>query len=513
MQALIQNPYSRERWSDIRVNFELVDVDAAENASVTATSEAVLSKPDQTHNRIDSMDKKIASGEHNYFILDGSYILPEETDNGEVGWWSGEISGADGVFSTPQVLEFNFSSDQSSIGVTVVFDDKTNQYATDFTIQVYDSTMTLLGEDIVEGNNRSVYVSDMPIDGYRKVKITFYKTSIPHRRVRVAEVVFGIVQTFDKTSTTELKLLYEISPWMENLPSRELTITVENLDRRYNMINPQGIYKYLQEGQGLTAAIGVGESQSTIERVNMGRTYYAYSAAENSSMTAKITAYDWFYFMDGICRIGTTGIWTVDDAIAAVIADCGLPITTHIPTEIGSRTVGKCIPSDATHKEAIRLIAQASMSVCFFNRDDDLEFIDLVLGTAVDTLENGALYDPASVSVSDRVNIVELTASDEYVGTETIYRSQNKETGEVDKVKTVSNPLAVNSGVSDWILAVLQKRINYSLQERGNPAREVGDTVKIHDAYSENRDAIMIREEYQFNGALKASSIAWEGIE
>ncbi|MDD4564764.1 MAG: hypothetical protein PHE79_04735 [Eubacteriales bacterium] len=512
MQPLKQNPYGPERWSDIRVSFELVDVDAAENAQVTATSEAAISELDQTHNRVDGMDKRLASLEHNYFVLDGSYILPDEIDNGEVGWWSSEISGNDGILSTPQVLEFDFTANQSSIGFTVIFDDRADQYATSFKIQVYGSTGILLGEDIVIDNDNARYVSNMPVDGYRKVKLTFLKTSVPRRRVRIAEVVFGIIQTFDETNTMEMRLLNEVSPWAESLPSAELAITVENQDRKYNMINPQGVYKYLQEGQGMNAAIGVGATKASIERVNMGRTYYTSSQAEDNSMTAKLIAHDWFYFMDGKCRIGMTGTWTVTEAVSAVIADSGLPIAINIPAAIGNRTIGKCISQDATHKEAIRLIAQASKSVCFFNRDDELQFIDMALGEVADTLDNSNLRNPAKVSVSDRVNKVEVTARDEYSGVEVIYTATNKALGEVDKVKTVNNPLVVGSDVAEWILAVLQKQINYSLQERGHPAREIGDTVKIYDDYGENRNAIIVREEYQYSGYLKANTEAWEGL-
>ena len=35
-------PYSDERWSDFRVTFELVDIDAAEGAVPVATSEAAI---------------------------------------------------------------------------------------------------------------------------------------------------------------------------------------------------------------------------------------------------------------------------------------------------------------------------------------------------------------------------------------------------------------------------------------------------------------------------------------
>ena len=118
----LYNPYADERWSNIRVVFELVDIDAAEDATPTVTSEAEISKLAQTHNRVVEMEKKLATLEQNYFLLDGSFELPDETDNGEVGWWSGEISDSNGAIN--QVLEFNFTEPQSSIGFTIAFDEK-----------------------------------------------------------------------------------------------------------------------------------------------------------------------------------------------------------------------------------------------------------------------------------------------------------------------------------------------------------------------------------------------------
>ena len=109
---------------------------------------------------------------------------------------------------------------------------KANQYATDFKIEVFDPSDSLVSEDIVVGNTLNRYISEMPVDGYKRVKITFTKTSQPFRRIRVSEVVFGIIQNFDDANTTDLKLLYEISPSMENLPANELTVTIENTDRK-----------------------------------------------------------------------------------------------------------------------------------------------------------------------------------------------------------------------------------------------------------------------------------------
>ena len=54
-------------------------------------------------------------------------------------------------------------------------------------------------------------------------------------------------------------------------------VTIENIDRKYNMINPQGIYKFLQQGQGLNVEIGVGPGQ-IISSVSIWGDFLLYQA-------------------------------------------------------------------------------------------------------------------------------------------------------------------------------------------------------------------------------------------
>lgn len=505
-------PYPDVRWSSLRVIFELVDVNAAEDATPLASGEAEISRLSHTHNRIMEMSKKLATLEQNQFLLDGSYNLPD-TENGEVGWWSEKMSASNGVFETPQVLEFLFTADRSSVGFMIVFDEKANEFATDFTIEIFDGEGILLSEDAITDNKEHTFIAETPVSGYRKVRITFARTSKAYRRVRVCEVVFGIIQTFDESNSTSARILYEISPSAERLPSSELVITIENADRKYNMINPKGIYQYLQQGQPLTAELGVGIKKGFIERVNMGRFYFTCSSAEDDAMTSQIIAHDWFYRLDrSTCRLGTTGAWYLGEALAAVIADCGLPVNVFIPPNIGARIVKRCIPQNASYREAIRLLSQAGMCTCYFNRDGVLVFADLIETEPVDILDHSNLHKPVKVKVTDPVNTVEVIARDEYTGVETVYTASNKEPGETDHILTIRNPLVASADVAAWLLAIHQKRVRYGLTERGNPAREIADTVRIFDAYLENRNAIITKEEYLFDGTLKANAEAWGGI-
>jgi hypothetical protein len=124
--------------------------------------------------------------------------------------------------------------------------------------------------------------------------------------------------------------------------------------------------------------------------------------------------------------------------------------------------------------------------------------------TADDELNPDNMYSMGGVGVSEPVDCVELTVYNEYAETETLYTS-----GAGRRVKAVENPCAHNGQeVADWILAQCNRRIRYDKQNRGNPAVEIGDTLKIHDAYSENRNAVVIGQDINFDGGLSAKTKA-----
>jgi hypothetical protein len=437
--------------------------------------------------------------------LNGSYkIVPDSVSGEQTGWWSDSLSDENGDFSSPPTLTFNFTEDHSSIGFTIYFDDKTGEIPTNLTASAYDSTDTLIDETTID-NDAVKCVIELQVENYRKVIFQFNKSN-PYRRIRVAEVAFGIIQDFDESNIKSASMLYEVSPTAEYLPSNELRLVIDNTDQKYNMGSPSSVYDFLQTGQPILSELGVGERKDDIEYVNTGIYYFTRSQAEDNSMTAEIVSNDrLFQLGKTICKIGTTGTWTVSDAVTAVIADSGVDIPVVMPAEIGARVIGKAIPSDATHREALRLIAQAGQSTCFINRDDELQFVEVTVGTPVDSLDNDNLSKYAQPFVSDRVNTVALTAYDEYAEIETVYTAQNLGTYETPQVFSFDNPLGTQA-TADWMLAMKQMRRTYDLYERGNPARELTDTVTVTDKFGNVADTVITSEQYEFDGTLSAIS-------
>jgi len=498
--------YPDARKCEAKATFRFVDTDAAGDATATATEYADASQLEQTHDGTETMTAKYATLETNGWPLDGTAaILPDDVAGIDTGFWS-NISGADGTFGVEPALTFDFTANHSSVGFTVIFDAGTHPAR--FTIDAYDASDLLISTADVACTSDSEPVS-MPTANYRKIVLTFTETQQPYQRIRLAEVVFGLVKNYDKHNTKNASLLYEISPIAENLPSNELVIVVDNSDRSYNMVNPNGLYSYLQQSQPIDVTLGVGFP--TPEHVNMGRFYYTKSVSKDSSLTTEITANDRFYSLGkSICRIGITGTWTVAAAVAAIIADSGISIAVSIPANVASRTVNKCIPSTATHREALRLVAQAGRSTCYFDRNDVLTFVEIAAGAPTDTLDNDNMSEVAEITVSDRVNYVEVTVEDEYADTKNIYTADGVATGETAQTLSVKNPLVYEgASVADWLLSMSQHRLRYTLYERGNPAREIADTVTVYDAYGENSAAVITQEDYKYDGALSSVTKGW----
>lgn len=503
-------PYADTITPDANIQFELIDVDAAEVATAAASADGVaFTDIAQTHDEITQNSLKIATLEQNIWCLDGSWQLPKQSgENGETGWWSEVVSGVNGTFNDNPLLTFTFSEPQSSDGFTIVFDTKAHEVAAAFTIKTYNADNTLINTASVSGNSETIVIVDCPSLNYSKMTVNFTKTAKPYRRVRVTEVVFGYLQQFSKNKIVSFKLAWETALYMQNLPSGKLSVTIDNSDKAYNVLNPQGIYKFLQAGQGINTMLALNG-----ETMNMGRYFFTGATANDDALTATITGYDLFYRLDqSTCTIGATGSWSVAEAVAAVIADSGEDITTDIPSEIGARNIRKCIPSDTSHREALRLIAQAGMTHIFIDRLNRLAMRDIAFAESVDSLNADNMTTWGNAKDTGLINKVTIEAADEYAGSDPlIYTATNQQPGEPVQVLEIENPLVNSQAVAEWILAMVGKRNQYTITSMSNPARDITDCISIESVYGTHDLALMTKREINFSGSMLDNITAYGG--
>lgn len=489
------SPYLDTRIVDVSIVFKLLDTEAADNAVPFASGAEPISSISQLTSENNRPSVKWATLERNLWILDGTWdILPEDTAGEGIGLWT-VLSDGDGQFSVPPMLTMVLLEPASSIGFTLRFDELAEQWPASVLITAYS------GESILSERAFSVagpvLKAPLPVEGYDRVTFAFPTTAAPYRRVRLYSVLFGIIQEFDRTSIVSASWVAGASPETEEFPSRELTFTFDNADRKYNLINPEGLYRYLQDGQIIESGIRIGG-----ELVDMGRHYFQKAAAKDSALTAEITANDRAYWLDReTYDSGSTGTWAFGDAVFSVLGEAA---QADIPPEIQSRMVNRCIPTGTSKREAVRLLSQAARCACWIDRMGRYVFRELLPGASVDVLDQNNMPNMDGISVADRVDSVVLKVRNEFASgsSELVFTAGNG-----PNTVTVDNPCAYDGQtVADWLLAAMQRRLRYSCENRGNPAVEIGDTITIYNAYDEAGDAVVTGYEFSYDGGLTAKT-------
>lgn len=506
------NPYASVIRSSANISFELIDVNAINVASVSANvAAAPFTATGQTIDHITQMTRKIATFEPNQWQLDGTWRLPRRKGvSGEVGWWSDSMSDADGEFATAPKLTYMFSALISCASITVVFDDKAGEVCEAVNLTAYRNNAVIAQGAIIDNNNATCVIP-LAADGFNRLEVDFIKTKNPLRRVRICEVIFGELKQFDANELTELRVVRETSLYMDALATSMLQVTLDNSDGAYNVLNPQGIYRFLQEGQGINASITVND-----ESINMGRFYFSKATANDDALTATITAYDKISRLDAATYdIGVEGQFHFATAVDSIISESGIDISVDIPDDIGARVIGTNIPRGTSCREALRLAAQAAMTHIWIDRNDRLIARDINWGNVDDIITADNMSGWGSASDAGRINTVYLNVSNDYAETEATYTATSRRAGEPILAITVDNPLprgaARGQAVADWLLSIVNHNNYYNIQTMGNPARGVGDCANIANRYGTTENAVIIKQTTTYNGAVLDQVEAYGG--
>lgn len=491
------NAYPDIRHVDIGISFRLVDTGAADNATIAANDPEPFTDYEPIK-IIDNMPAaRYVSLGKNLWILNGTgTIMPDETP-AEIGYWGSTLSDEDCTFETNPQLTVELSAAASSVGVTLLFDDKANSWPTEITISAYNGETLIKTQAFT--NSTAEFIADMPVENYTRLVFDFAATWLPFRRIRLYSLVFGILQKFNADTIVKATFTAGCSPAAESIPARELVFTFDNAAQRYNMVNPAGIYRFLQDGQQIFTSLSIGG-----ESVDMGLYFFTRSAAKDGALTAQITANDRILSLDSEqYNGGGAGTWTLQEALTDVL---GTGYTLDIPAELAAQTIYRAVPPETSKREAVRMLLQAAMCTGWIGRAGQFVVRSIeIADTAVDAYTADNMYTLDGIEISERVDMVKITVQSGYTEDEgTTYTA-----GSGVNVLEVSNPCVYDGqAVANWLLAVKQRQLVYKNRNRGNPALELADTVSIQNAFDIAQDANITEQKLTFDGGLEAETTA-----
>jgi len=520
--------YAPTRKTTAKVSFEILDNEAYNDNTPTVTGEAPISRKDQLTNKIRTMSHKYATFERDYFKLDGSFYIPPKPNEGdsELGWWSGDLCDENGIFTPYQVLEFSFTEEHNSMGLTITFDSMANEYASDFDIEVYRLDGTLIHKEIIVENNKPTYVLVQGLDNYGKIKIIIKKWVRPYRRVRIVEVDFGVFQEYDDDKLIKLNIIEEMNIISDKIPSNEIRFTIDNSNKEFNILNPDGFYRFLKERQEVRAKIGLEIDENNFEFVPMGKFYLIDWQSDEGALTTTFIARDIFEILEGkeYTSITNTNLYDLaeDIFIKANVRDYHIDKKLKNISTNGFKDKLNC-------RKALQYIGIAGKAAIYQDRygvvrveqfktlDESTSYIyfagpDMFTGMIYPMTNEG--YDMKNITFDNvykepQIKLDKLLYSLIMV----IHDGETKEEitfynkGVKDGVSyKIDNPL-INTikhaqEVAEWIIEEYNLRAIYDINWRQNPALECGDIVLVEDSFNAKKQSRIIKQEFEYAGYL-----------
>lgn len=263
----------------LKAVIDIIDPDLVYGA-VTNSVAASFAKPQQLINKAMNPNGNYQTLEHNRWLLNGnsSFVpaAPEELP-GEVGYVSDIISGTDGEFSSPVWIEITFANVSILQALSVFFPNNDRDgVGADFTIEVKSGGVSYFTQEVQGNTNSQVSFEGFTVNYPDAIKITVHRWSLPGRRARVPEIVPGIYEEWSNDILAAFDIVQQSDISNVSLRYGTATLRMDNLDRRFEPRNKSGVFRSIDERQGIDLKIGMRLPDGSEEYKRAG-IYYQHS--------------------------------------------------------------------------------------------------------------------------------------------------------------------------------------------------------------------------------------------
>jgi hypothetical protein len=247
--------------------------------TVNSSGEAPWSKPEQLHNKNFELNSAYTTLEPNRWLLDGNFrVIPDDPQqlSGEIGDVGDVLSGNDGTFSPAVYVEQPFSNVSILQACSIYFpNDDFDGIPVNFTVEIFQGGTAYFTKTITGNTETKVSFDGFTIQNPDAIRITITRWSLPGRRVRIPEIIPGLYEEWDADIIASFDVIQQGNVACLSLPYGTCTLRMDNLDRRFEPRNKNGLFQSIEERQGIDVSIGVETSGGT-DWKHVG-VYYQYS--------------------------------------------------------------------------------------------------------------------------------------------------------------------------------------------------------------------------------------------
>lgn len=244
------------RSSYVVVKYGLFDKEAKTTITAVVSTSQPFSNPSQTYDEIKDTNYNYITCEPNRVVLDNTFaFINDKTTinrNQNIGIWSQEISDENGMLATPFDITYTFGKLVKYTPLTLTFEEIVSSldimYYLDDELK-HTKSISNNEELIIKTEDENS--SDL-LFSFNKLVISIKSTKEPNRFVKFNELDLGIYETFKKEDINNLEIIDEISIDSSSMVSNSCSLTINDKDGKYDIVNPYNKLKTLQEKQELT---------------------------------------------------------------------------------------------------------------------------------------------------------------------------------------------------------------------------------------------------------------------
>ena len=219
-------------------------------------------------------------GTVDYLPLDGSCLTMDTSNNEDSGFISDDLSGAE----TGRIFTLTFNETTLN-GLTIYYK---NNLPDGTYLTFSDGTTGYIEAPEDTGNEiyMQQYIFDIP-KTLTSITIEYNLWRYETRKVKIPRIDLGVSAVYKDQDLIEFTVDEEVNKLVEEVPTNETNVTLNNIYDLFNPLNPQGVVKYLSDGSKIIPYIGVLTETQGVEYVKMGEFYFD-SYTSNSDKTATL---------------------------------------------------------------------------------------------------------------------------------------------------------------------------------------------------------------------------------
>ncbi|WP_313151851.1 hypothetical protein [Lacrimispora sp.] len=367
----------RDPFSYIRVTIGLINQQAQASAYVPDKENYAYYSSYKMPLENYAVKELYATCDQDYTVVDGSmYFLPRERSDVVLnqGLVSKDLFGP---------IEIRFPIEYDIKGLTIEFG---KAYPVDFVIESDNNTVA------INGNTDGHFVTEEIFNGATFLRFTPSAMVNGQSRFRIHMVTMGIGVYFDSRKILSATKREHISPIMEEMPTIDFNLTVNNKDRAFDVENVNSSVNFLEIGQDITVLYGQELDDGSVEWFPGATVQLKEWSADDEQM--EFSATDRFDGMDGSYYRGLyrpEGISLYDLAVD-VFSDGKVDSRTYwVDPYLKTVKVSNPMPI-VSHKEALQLIANAGRCILYQDRSGSIFLRSSFIPDMVADAEDGTEY-------------------------------------------------------------------------------------------------------------------------